>query len=748
MTASKSFFRLRFEKRNFIILQIFICCFLSFDALSFQITDSLIKPTSDSIIFHGFDGSSYRASSFNYIAKEDDDGVLYIGNENGLLEFDGTHWQLHQKPNFTPVINLIIVEDKIYVVGGGDVGFFQRSMKGKMEYHSLNSKLDKEEMPFVWFIEEQKGDVIFSTIEGIIKWEGEIFKEIPHKNIFSMRKVNGEILLSIFGEDGGLAVFENDSIKMVNSSFSFEDDAAYDIVQKSDGEWLIFTSEEGFYQLNTETYETELWDNEANQYFLQDSMYLYSICKLRDSLFVAASWENGVIVFNENGEILHKFREKDGLETDYYNVPFADRRGNLWLTSPRGINYLRWFDEKEELDFDARTLVRYMRIGDSTIFIKGEKESISLADDKTKSFGLYFSAPSFIKQDLEFSYYLEGFDEDWSEWTSDTRKEYTNLAGDNYVFHLRARSIDNQALEIAPFEFNIIVPTKWYESYVTYILLCLLLGLMIFGFVRYRTHRLSNSNKKLEKIVKERTSELNSQKEQLKLANDELKTINNELDNFVYRSSHDLVAPLKSLRGLISVSGMSENPEEIKEYFRLMNISINKLEEFIKSIMDFSTNTKKPLEMRSVGMDNILDSITQDLKFYENAEKIELIRAYDSDFKIKTDPKRLHIVLSNLVTNALKYHDLRKEEAPYIKVSAKITDKSYVIEVEDNGSGIPEEHQNKIFDMFFRAHQGIEGSGLGLYIVVDTLNVLKGKINLTSKTREGTKFTIKLPLVD
>jgi len=748
MTASKSFFRLRFEKRNFTILQIFICCFLSFSAFSFQITDSLINPTSDSIIFHGFDGSSYRASSFNYIAKEDDDGVLYIGNENGLLEFDGTHWQLHQKPNFTPVINLIIVEDKIYVVGGGDVGFFQRSMNGKMEYHSLNSKLDKEEMPFVWFIAEQKGDVIFSSIEGIIKWEGEIFKETPHKNIFSMRNVNGEILLSIFGEDGGLAVFENDSIRMVNSDFSFEDDAAYDIIQKSDGEWLIFTSEEGFYQLNTETYETELWDNEANQYFLQDSMYLYSICKFRDSLFVAASWENGVIVFNESGEILHKFKEKDGLETDYYNVPFADRRGNLWLTSPRGINYLRWFDENEELDFDARTLVRYMRIGDSTIFIKGEKERISLSDDKTKSFGLYFSAPSFIKQDLEFSYFLEGFDEDWSEWTSDTRKEYTNLAGGNYVFHLRARSIDNQALEIAPFEFNIIVPTKWYESYVTYVLLGLLLGVMIFGFVRYRTHRLSNSNKKLEKIVKERTSELNSQKEQLKLANDELKTINNELDNFVYRSSHDLVAPLKSLRGLISVSGMSENPEEIKEYFRLMNISINKLEEFIKSIMDFSTNTKKPLEMRSVGMDNILDSITQDLKFYENAEKIELIRAYDSDFKIKTDPKRLHIVLSNLVTNALKYHDLKKEEAPYIKVSAKITDNSYVIEVEDNGSGIPEEHQNKIFDMFFRAHQGIEGSGLGLYIVVDTLNVLKGKINLTSKTREGTKFTIKLPVVD
>jgi len=102
---------------------------------------------------------------------------------------------------------------------------------------------------------------------------------------------------------------------------------------------------------------------------------------------------------------------------------------------------------------------------------------------------------------------------------------------------------------------------------------------------------------------------------------------------------------------------MSNNIDELQEYFRLMNISITKLEEFIKSIMDFSTNTKKPLEMRLVQLDNILDSIIDDLKFYENAEKVELIRAYDSNFQIKTDPKRLNIVLSNLVTNALKYHD-------------------------------------------------------------------------------------------
>ena len=117
---------------------------------------------------------------------------------------------------------------------------------------------------------------------------------------------------------------------------------------------MIFTSEEGFYKFDTETYETELWDNEANQHFLQDSLYLWSISKFQDSLFIAASWENGVIIFNEEGKILHDLKEENGLKTNFYNVPFEDRRGNLWLTSALGLNYLKFYNESESLDLNPK----------------------------------------------------------------------------------------------------------------------------------------------------------------------------------------------------------------------------------------------------------------------------------------------------------------------------------------------------------------------------------------------------------
>ena len=752
MTIFHSLFKLMRGNLLQLITLILFFELLTFNALSFQVSDSLQSQSKDSIIFHDFNGSNYRASSFNYMSAEDENGIIYFGNENGLLEFDGTHWELYKTPNFTPVTFLKIIGDKIYTYGtygSTDLGYFQRDNNGNMNYHSLKDRLpDEKEISFIGNIVEHNGDVYFSADSSILKWDGEVLKRIQSNTSLTMYELEGDLFVSLYGNDGGLARIENDTFQIVNDEFNFKDDYAWEILKKEDNEWLIFTSENGIFEMNAITYQTKPWDNETNQYFLQDSIYLYYVEKYRDSLFISSTWQKGMLIFNKEGEILKKLDKKNGLLSNYTTHPTEDRRGNIWLSSGYGIQYMQIYNPDENLKFQPLAKIRYIKLGDSSIFIKDTSHVLFLPKNKSNSMDFYFSVPSFFKEDLQFSYYLEGFDDDWSEWNSNSRKEYTNLPGGKYTFHLRAKHIGLSDIKIVPFKFKLEIPKPWYQYPISYAAFIILLGLLIFGFIRYRTHRLSISNKKLERIVKERTSELRSQKERLKEANAELKVINNELDNFVYRSSHDLVAPLKSLRGLISVAGMSNNIDELQEYFRLMNISITKLEEFIKSIMDFSTNTKKPLEMRLVQLDNILDSIIDDLKFYENAEKVELIRAYDSNFQIKTDPKRLNIVLSNLVTNALKYHDFDRGESPYIKVSAKIEGNSYLLEVEDNGSGIPEEYQRKIFDMFFRAHQGTDGSGLGLYIVVDTLNVLKGKIDINSKVRKGTTFKITLPYVD
>ncbi|SMG42872.1 Signal transduction histidine kinase [Marivirga sericea] len=750
MVFLKSLLHSRNRKAWHLFLFIILFELPTLNAASFQNANPPIEDPKDSIIFRDFDGSSYRGSSFNYMSVEDQDGIMYFGNENGLLEFDGTHWQLHKTTNFTPIEYLNLIDDKIYTYGNQELGYFQRNSLGNMMYQSLNDKMQNEKkIPFVWNVIQNKGYTYFSLDSALLKWDGEVLSRIEIGASITSYKVGQEVLISVYGQDqGGLALLKDDSLIYVNRDFKFGDDYIWEVVKQKNRNWLFFTSENGIYNYNSTTHEVTPFDSEISYFYKSDSLFLYWAHKMSDSLYITSSWENGMQIFDSEGHILKNLSSKNGLLSNFIVHPESDRRSNLWLTSGSGIQYLEFRNPSNKLRFEPQAKVRYIKLGDSSVFIKGLDHVVTLSQENSNSIDFYFSVPSFFKEDLEFSYYLEGFDNDWSTWSNNSRKEYTNLAGGEYIFHLKARGVHNPELNIKPFNFTVIVPKNWYESYVTYILFALLVGLLVFSFIKYRTHRLSITNKKLESIVKERTSELRLQKEQLKKANEELKTINNELDNFVYRSSHDLVAPLKSLRGLIAVAGMSNNPDEIKEYFKLMNISITKLEEFIKGIMDFSTNTKKPLEMKFVRMDDILDSIVEDLKYYQNADRVELIRAYDSDFKIKTDPKRINIVVSNLVTNALKYHDFNQDDPQFIKVSAKIEDNSYVLEVKDNGSGIPEEHQSKIFEMFFRAHQGIEGSGLGLYIVLDTLKVLKGKIEFTSKTRVGTTFRVTLPLID
>ncbi|MBS1977476.1 MAG: HAMP domain-containing histidine kinase [Bacteroidetes bacterium] len=124
------------------------------------------------------------------------------------------------------------------------------------------------------------------------------------------------------------------------------------------------------------------------------------------------------------------------------------------------------------------------------------------------------------------------------------------------------------------------------------------------------------------------------------------------------------------------------------------------------------------------------DTITVDAPAYET---------------VVTDKRRLKIILSNLISNALKY--ARKGNLHQVQVSYWKDPDKWWLKVSDNGTGIPEEYRPRIFDMFFRASNQSEGSGLGLYIVKESLEKLNGTIYMESRVGSGSSFTIGLPVV-
>jgi signal transduction histidine kinase len=232
---------------------------------------------------------------------------------------------------------------------------------------------------------------------------------------------------------------------------------------------------------------------------------------------------------------------------------------------------------------------------------------------------------------------------------------------------------------------------------------------------------------------------------ELKIKNQELQKTNDELDRFVYSASHDMRAPLSTLLGLIEIAKISNKPEEIPIYFDMMTNRIHDMEGFIRKVTDYSQNTRLDLYIEKVNIRETILNIKESYDFLAKDSSVKVDLNLPKNLEIHTDPTRLKVVLNNLYVNAIKYFDPRKEDR-YVSVSSEITGDYCIVEIEDNGIGIPAEYHSRIFDMFFRASANSNGSGLGLYIVQETLAKLNGFIVFDSTPNKGSKFTIELPL--
>ncbi|GAB4403776.1 MAG: hypothetical protein OHK0053_28820 [Microscillaceae bacterium] len=251
---------------------------------------------------------------------------------------------------------------------------------------------------------------------------------------------------------------------------------------------------------------------------------------------------------------------------------------------------------------------------------------------------------------------------------------------------------------------------------------------------------LKEAEVQIESLLKEAVK-LN---QKLQTQNQELRQANEELDRFVYSVSHDLRAPLTSAMGLIEVC-MDENQlDTIKEYLALQNKSLRKLDEFIHEIVHYSRNSRTQIVPKAIDFHQLIEGVLERLQFTENSPQVRKIIEIVSAPVFYSDAHRLEIILSNLISNAIRYADLEKAD-PYLKVKVQPEASGMCLEVSDNGLGIGEEHQQRIFEMFYRATHQHSGSGLGLYILQEAVRKIQGSVELRSTLGAGSVFTVHLP---
>lgn len=229
--------------------------------------------------------------------------------------------------------------------------------------------------------------------------------------------------------------------------------------------------------------------------------------------------------------------------------------------------------------------------------------------------------------------------------------------------------------------------------------------------------------------------------------NVQLTKLNEELDRFVYSVSHDLRSPLSSILGLTNLSKYATSEEELRGYIVMIQERIKAQDSFIKDIIEYSRNARTVVQNEWVNLPALSYELIESLKFNEGANRIRMEVDIADDLIFKSDKNRWKTVLSNLLGNSIKYHDGTKSN-PFVKLSASKEANQIIYRVEDNGTGIESDHQERIFDMFYRATDTSAGSGLGLFITKEAVQKLGGSISLTSQVGVGSSFEIIIPLTD
>ena len=223
----------------------------------------------------------------------------------------------------------------------------------------------------------------------------------------------------------------------------------------------------------------------------------------------------------------------------------------------------------------------------------------------------------------------------------------------------------------------------------------------------------------------------------------ELHEKNFELDQFVYKTSHDLRAPLSTILGLVDILKQEEDESVKANYVDLIENRVHKLDAFIRSMLDYSRNTRTATSYEKIDFVALIQSCLQELEYMKNFGRLRVTYQVGEE-AFYSDVFRLKIIFSNLISNAVKYLDVAKQENQ-LAITVDIGAAGAKILFTDNGLGIEQQYQDRIFNMFFRATDQAEGSGLGLYIVKQAVSVLNGRIRLESKVGFGTQFTVTLP---
>ncbi len=282
--------------------------------------------------------NEYKAHPQNWSAIQGDDGIMYFGNNDGILEYDGETWK-----TITGIFDVRALEKDssgtIYAGGQNEIGYLERDEKGLMKYHSLTSQLDDSLKNFynIPSIVKYKEGICFIAFTGMFYFENKKLKKIwrPDNEFIFGFNIDGQVFLR--EKEKGLLHLVNDSLVLIKNGEKFKNQPIY-MMQKYDKDKIIIGTDLELMLMNIADHTITPFTTNVDDYLLKNE--LYHGLKLYDKYFVLVTSYGGVVVIDTHGKLVQLFNKQTGLDNNNSHFAYIDNEQNLWLTTNNGLSYI------------------------------------------------------------------------------------------------------------------------------------------------------------------------------------------------------------------------------------------------------------------------------------------------------------------------------------------------------------------------------------------------------------------------
>ncbi|MFT4534622.1 MAG: signal transduction histidine kinase/DNA-binding response OmpR family regulator [Saprospiraceae bacterium] len=575
-----------------------------------------------------------------------------------------------------------------------------------------------------------------------------VFDNISHD-------LEGSILQSVIedkdgviwlGTDYSLFRLEENLINLQNSSFSEQSSDGDDNIKikgvrhlalDKSNNLLLISNEGKLLQFDTKSQTFSTFDHVES---IKD-VNLATVFVDDDNLWLSSN--NGIICLNIKNNITKAYYKTDGLQDNMFlsRSAYKDSQGILYFGGIKGINYFNprnlnenkshanlYINEVEILNQPIDSLIP---ISDSSGI--NNLESLDLKNSQS-SFSFRFSAiDDILNPKYYYAYRLKGFDKGWITNHAERLATYTNIPAGDYTFEVKASTKSN-SWDISTKQINVSIEEPYWNKPIAYILY---LGILL--SISYAIRRWYLLKKKL--ILEEVSHKKENELHELKM-------------NFFAKMSHEIQTPITLILGPIdNMMSMSEKNGNLLLKQRLTIISNNakrlsKIARELTLVRNKELGTLQLLVTRNNLWSNI-EEISLSFKELARNKQIDfVINCPKSLFDTWYDKEKIEHIIYNLLSNAFKFTP--KEGYIQLNVVPTNSKKLIKISITDTGSGIRKDELNAIFELFYQSNIGKKnkGSGIGLALTKELIDLHKGKIEVESAPNEGTTFTVSIPITE